>query len=187
MSIIKICFLSGLLFCTRGLVAQPQYLLPLNCSELLPNESSFLSYFESVGRGQVATNKRLSERIFRILALREKLQESSSWVEGRNPIDDLIRRTLCFYRQQRDALSPVPFDSAEIVSFISQNIKELESKIEAAVLEIEYRKAKEDILKKKAQKYQQLVEKEKQIANRKARELFEALSRKAAKKAQKES
>lgn len=187
MSIIKICFLSGLLFCTRALVAQPQYLLPLNCSELLPNESSFLSYFESVGRGQVATNKRLSERIFRILALRETLQESSSLLEGRNPIDHLVRRTLCFYRQQRDALSPVPFDSPEIVSFIGQNIKELEGKVEAAIVEIEYRKAKADILKKKAQKYQRLVEKEKQIATRKARELFEALSQKAVRKAKKES
>lgn len=169
------------------LVAQPQYLLPLNCSELLPQEASFLSYFESVGKGQVATNKKLSERIFRILALRDQLQESSSLIEDRNPIDELVRRTLCFYRQQKDALSPVPFDSPEMVSFIGQNIRELESKVEAVILEIEYRKASQDILKRKAQRHQRLVDKEKQIAARKARELFETLSRKAVNKAKKES
>lgn len=186
MSLFLRSFVFLLLLSHIGRGSNAEFLLPLNCTELLPDQTQFLSYFESVGKGQVKNNKRLSQRIFKILALRERLQKDTQIYEGKNPVDHLIQKTLCFYRQQKEPLAPVPFDDPKVVSFINQNLKELEAKVEAVVLEVEYRKAKESLLRRKALKYQKLVEEEKQIANRKANELFKILSNKANRKAQKE-
>lgn len=184
---LKTTFWGVMLLAVLAKGTEPQILLPLNCSELLPDHSTFLGYFESVGRGQVTRNKRLSQRIFKVLALRQKLQDSTSLYQGRNPIDALVRGTLCFYRQQKDALSPVPFDSPAIVSFISESMNELEGKVEAVILETEYRKAVGAILRKKAQMNEEIIDQEKQLAARKAQELFKVLSDKALRKAKKES
>ncbi|NBW99016.1 hypothetical protein EBR03_05540, partial [bacterium] len=134
------------------------YLLPLNCSELLPDNTPFLSYLESVAKGQVITDKTLSQKIFRILALRDKLNQASGLFEGPNPIDTVIRRTLCYYRQQKDALQPVPYFDPKILSFLKENIRELEKKVEAVIVECQYQVLNRERLAQKAQQEEEIQE-----------------------------
>lgn len=162
---------------------EPTYLLPLNCSELLPDNSTFVSYFDSVGRGQVTADKKLSQKIFRILALREKLNDSPGLFEGLNPVDVVIRRTLCFYRQQRDALQPVPYYDPKMLSFLNENIKELEKKVEAVILECQYKRMSKELLESRAKKNQALVDSEKKQAEKTAGQVFDKLNQQAARKA----
>lgn len=158
------------------------YLLPLNCSELLPDNTPFLSYLESVAKGQVIADKTLSQKIFRILALRDKLNQASGLFEGPNPIDTVIRRTLCYYRQQKDALQPVPYFDPKILSFLKENIRELEKKVEAVIVECQYQVLNRERLAQKAQQNQALVETFVKKAEQSADQTFERLAREAAKK-----
>lgn len=162
---------------------EPTYLLPLNCSELLPDNSAFLSFFESVGRGQVISQKDLSQKIFRVLALRDKLAEVAKSDTGSNPIDIVIRRTLCFYRQQREALQPVPYYDAKFISFLKENIQELEQKVEAVIIESQYKVFHQEMLEKRAKQNQSLVEEAKRRADKSADQVFERLTRRASQKA----
>ncbi|NBT58252.1 hypothetical protein EBT16_05660 [bacterium] len=162
---------------------EPTYLLPLNCSELLPDNSTFVSYFDSVGKGQVVSDKALSQKIFRILALRERVQDTPGLFDGANPVDVVIRRTLCYYRQQKDALRPVPYYDSHFLSFLKENIKDLEKKVEAVILECQYKLLSRELLEKRAKKNQALVESEKKQAEKTAAQIFERLNQQATRKA----
>src|SRR5947209_14947948 len=78
------------------------FLLPMSCAELLPDPAPYLGFFEAVGKGLVAKDRALSKRIFRVLSLREKLAEEPDRAREGNPVDVLIRKTLCYYREQKD-------------------------------------------------------------------------------------
>src|SRR5687768_12693389 len=80
------------------------FMLPLSCSELLPDPGPFINFFEAVARGSVTHDKAFSKRMFKILALREKLSNMTDRTREQNPVDDLIKRTLCFYREQKEPL-----------------------------------------------------------------------------------
>jgi len=188
MRFIELCLaLGSSLMASTGLAQsfknEPTYLLPLNCSELLPDNTAFLSFFESVGRGQVIAQKELSKKIFRILALREKIAGISFQQGGVNPVDIVIRRTLCFYRQQREALQPVPYYDAKFVAFLKDNMLELEKKVEAVIVESQYKVIHQEMLEKRAQQNLALIEEAKRQADRVASQTFERLSRQAARKA----
>jgi len=165
------------------LPGEPTYLLPLNCSELLPDNSAFVSYFDSVGRGQVVADKALSQKIFRILALRQKLNDSPSLFDGANPVDVVIRRTLCYYRQQKDALQPVPYYDPKILSFLKENIGELEKKVEAVILECQYKVISKELLETRAKKNQAMVESVKKQAEKTADQVFDKIHQQALRKA----
>lgn len=165
------------------LPGEPTYLLPLNCSELLPDNSTFVSYFDSVGRGQVLADKALSQKVFRILALREKLNDSPHLFEGANPVDVVIRRTLCYYRQQKDALQPVPYYDPKLLSFLKENIGELEKKVEAVILECQYKLMSKELLETRAKKNQALVDSAKKQAEKTADNVFDKLHQQALRKA----
>lgn len=162
---------------------EPTYLLPLNCSELLPDNTTFISYFDSVGKGQVVSDKALSQRIFRILALRDKLQESPMLFEGANPVDVVIRRTLCYYRQQKDALQPVPYYDSKFLAFLKESIKDLEKKVEAVILECQYKFVSKELLEARAKKNQALVDSVKKQAEKTAEQVFDKLNQQATRKA----
>lgn len=168
---------------SSALKGEPTYLLPLNCSELLPDNTTFLSFFESVGRGQVISQKDLSQKVFRILALRDKLGQSSPADSGINPVDVVIRRTLCFYRQQKEALQPVPYYDPKFISFLKDNIRELEQKVEAVIIESQYKTFHQEMLEKRAKQNQALVEEAKRRADKSAAQTFERLTRSASQKA----
>jgi hypothetical protein len=85
----------------------PVTLLPMTCAELLPDLAPYLGFFETVARGQVGQDRVMSRRLFRVLALRERLSDQPERMREPNPVDMLIRRTLCFYREQKEPLRQI--------------------------------------------------------------------------------
>src|SRR4051812_4106201 len=93
-------FWIGVILMTKGAIAAMPleagvYLLPINCSELLPDDSPFVQFFEAVGRGNATANRSFSKRIFRLVSMREKAMRSADRIRDQNPVDRLIRKTLC--------------------------------------------------------------------------------------------
>jgi len=158
------------------------YLLPLNCSELLPDNTPFVSYFELVGRGQVVSNKPFSRKVFKILALRDKLNASSHLFEGSNPVDIMIRRTLCFYREQRDPLQLVPYYDPKMVSFLSEGMKDLEQKVERVILDLQTQALDKERLARRAKQNEAVVQNEKRLAEKSAIQIFERINQQAVRK-----
>jgi hypothetical protein len=177
----------GLVICVSGQASafkeNATYLLPLNCSELLPDNTTFLSYFEAVGRGQVISDKTLSRKIFRVLALRDKLNSTPDLFQGINPIDVLIRKTLCYYRQQKDALQVVTYYDPKMVSYLKENIKDLETKVDSAIFNCQFQQETKEALEKRAKKNEALVQDYMKEAQKSANQSFEKITKEAARKA----
>lgn len=159
------------------------YLLPFNCSELLPDNSAFLSFFESIARGQVVANKALSKKIFKVLALRDKLNQKPELFQGSNPLDALIARTLCYYREQKDALQIVPYYDPKLLEFLSQNIKDLEKKAEAVILDLQVQILNKEELGRRARQNEALVAAERESAEQSANRMFDQIAQEAQRKA----
>ena len=119
-------------------IDRPIYLMPMNCAELVPDTAPFLGFFESLGRGMAATQKTIAKRVFRILALREKLASDTGRVGEGNPIDPLIRKFICYYREQKDPLSPIAYDDAEFVKFVSKELDTLETRVNDAMFQVAF-------------------------------------------------
>ena len=113
------------------------YMLPMNCSELLPENSPFLNFFEAVGRGQAASDKHFAERVFRILSLRDILAREDDRSRLQNPVDFLVRKTLCFFREQKEPLRPVAYDDKVFLHYLRGSMGELENKVNTAILQAE--------------------------------------------------
>lgn len=158
------------------------YLLPLNCTELLPDNTPFVSYFELVGKGQVLSNKPFSRRVFKILALRDQLNSAAHLFEGSNPVDIMIRRTLCFYREQKDALQVVPYYDPKMVAFLSDGMKDLEKKVETVILDLQLQSLNKERLARRAKQNEALVQTEKKMAEKSAIQVFERINQQAAQK-----
>lgn len=109
------------------------YLLPMTCSELLPNSDPFLKFLDSVARGNLGGDPAMATQIFRVLGLRNRLAELIGGKREKNPADTLIQKTLCFYRQNKDPLRPVAFDDNDFLAFLKQSLAELENRIVSAV------------------------------------------------------
>lgn len=184
-------FVLGLVFClvicisgqASAFKENATYLLPLNCSELLPDNTAFLSYFEAVGRGQVISDKTLSRKIFRILALREKLNSTPDLFQGINPIDVLIRKTLCYYRQQKDALQVVTYYDPKMVTYLKDNMKDLEVKVDSAIFNCQFQQETKEALEKRAKKNEAIVQDYMKEAQKSANQSFEKITKEAARKA----
>jgi hypothetical protein len=157
------------------------YSLPMNCSELLPDPSPFTNYFEAVGRGLVVSNKKLSSRIFKIIAIREKLTDAVDRQRDQHPIDILIRKTLCFYREQKEPLKPVTFDDANFISYLSSALKDVESKVDDIVYQWELDRVQKAQFEKIVEKNQHLIQKMKMEADEMAEAEVKKLSQKAKK------
>jgi len=157
------------------------YSLPMNCSELLPDPSPFINYFEAVGRGVVTSNKKLSSRIFKVLAIREKVSDAFDRQRDQHPIDSLIKKTLCYYREQKEPLKPVTFDDSNFITYLSQSMTELESKVNEVVYQWEVDEAQRKQFEKIVEKNQQLIQKMKILAEEQADAEVKRIAKKAKK------
>lgn len=159
------------------------YLLPINCSELLPDESPFVQFFEAAARGSAARNKALAKRMFRVLEMRERFLKNPDLSRDENPVDVLIRKTLCYYRQQKEPLRPVSYEDQGFLAFLSGAIRELEGKVEdalfLALLEREQRLAYE----RELQRNRSLIESVRREASREAERAFDKIVTNAKRKA----
>lgn len=116
------------------------FLLPLECSELLPDNTPFVHFFEAVARGGLKADKRLSERLYKVLALRERMNTANEQSREQNPVDILIRKTLCFYREKKEPLKTVTYEDAAFLSFLRGSLADLESKLEETIFQREFDK-----------------------------------------------
>lgn len=156
----------------------------MTCAELLPEAESFRNFFEAVARGTVATNAKLSKRMFRVLALREKLSESEKRNREENPIDTIVRKTLCFYRESKDPLRAIPFDDGDFLKFIASSMDEVEKKSDEAVYQAEFDRLQREEYEKRLDRNRNLIEQLRQEADRSAQRSFEQLTQKARRKVQ---
>jgi hypothetical protein len=116
------------------------FLLPLECSELLPDHSPFVRFLEAVARGGLKSDKRLSERLYKVLAMRERMNTANEQSREQNPVDILIRKTLCFYREKKEPLKTVTYDDALFLSFLRTSLADLESKLDETIFQREFDK-----------------------------------------------
>ena len=146
-------------FAHSAVLSEPGvYSLPMNCSELLPDPGPFINYFEAVGRGLVTSNRKLSARIFKILAIREKISDAVDRQRDQHPIDVLVKKTLCYYRETKEPLKPVTYDDESFVSYLSGVMKDLEIKVDEVVYQWELDRAQRLQFEKIVEKNQHLIE-----------------------------
>lgn len=154
-------------------------LLPINCAELLPDQGPFLDFFDTVARGAAAKNKKLSSEIFYILSMRERLDRGDLEREGQNPVDVLIRKTLCFYREQKAPLKPVAYDDPTFVRFLNDSVAELSKKVDDTVFRAEYERLQRHQYELKLSRNQAGIDQLREAADQSAAKTFKSLSRKA--------
>ena len=158
--------------------------MPMSCAELLPEISSFISFFEAVARGLIVKDRPLSKKLFRVLALREKLTESTERVKEINPVDFLLRKTVCFYREQRDPTRVVPYDDANFLHFLKSGMAELETKVDDAIYQWEFEKSQRRAYEAKLKATEGAAERLREEAEEEANQRFNKLSQNAKKKAE---
>lgn len=168
----------------RGQTRGTTFLLPQTCQELLPDPSQYIGYLESVANGLVTTDRAFSERILRLLALRNRVADTGDRARENNPVDTLIRKTLCFYREQKEPLRPVPYDDPQFLSFFRGAMKELEGKVEDGIFQAEYERAQRRAYEFQLQKNREVVERVREEAESRAEKTFERISTSARKKVQ---
>lgn len=174
---------------SSGAIAAPSsqgtgtQMLPLTCAELLPDVTPYVMFFDAVGRTQVAQDRRFSKRIYRVLALRDRVNDFADRGVDVNPVDTLVRKTLCFYREQKEPLKPVSYDDPEFLKFLKANMKELDAKVDAAVFQWELERQERREFERRARKNQQIVESVMREADIEADQTFDKLAQRAKKKA----
>ncbi|MBY0370011.1 hypothetical protein K2X33_04945 [bacterium] len=139
-----------------GATRDSVYLLPLECSELMPDNAPFVGFFEGVGRANLRSDGALTKRVFRLIAIRERLQSAAALAPDQNPIDLLIRKTLCFFREKKEPLKTVSVDDAEFLTFLKESLPDLERKVDQTVLQIETEKQQRKVYEKMLQANQAL-------------------------------
>lgn len=158
-------------------------MLPLTCAELLPDLTPYILFFDAVGRIQVAHDRRLSKKVYKILALRDRINDFADKGSDSNPVDTLIRKTLCYYREQKEPLKPVACDDEEFLKFLKGNIKDLETKVDDAVFQWEFERQEKREFERRAHKNQQIVDSVMREADIEADQTFDRLAQRAKKKA----
>lgn len=148
------------------------YLLPMNCKELLPDPGIFLGFLDAVAGGHAQSDKAFSKRLFRVLALRDKLADQPDAVRGQNPVDKLVFKTLCFYREQKEPIKAVPYDDAAFVSFLKGGLNELDKKVDEAVLHWELERQQRAEFEKQFKMNQAAIESLKNQAEKEAAKII---------------
>jgi len=162
--------------------SHPTYLLPNTCYELMPDASPYLGFLEAVALGGVSHDRNFSKRLLRILAMRSKLNEVSERARESNPIDKLVEKTLCFYREQKEPLRVVPYDDEKFTAYMKTSLRELELKVEDAVYQAEVERVQKKHYEIQLQKNREVVEELKIDAEVQADKSFERLSSSAKQK-----
>lgn len=170
----KVAFVAGLAVSLLfAAVDRPVYLMPINCSELVPDSGPFMNFFDSVARGLAVSNRSLSRRLFRILSLRERVMNDTGRVGDVNPVDPLIRRFVCYYREQKNPTSIVSFDDTTFRQFVKKELDALEKQIDAAVNQVVIDEHTRKEYERKLKAQQNLVDSIKSEAEEEASLLFE--------------
>lgn len=162
------------------------FLMPMNCSELLPDNGPFIQFFDSVALGMLSKDRAFSKRLMRLKSLRTQVAETKEKGRDENPVDVLMRETICFYRKTKDPLKQIPFDDPDFISFLRKSVKTLEAKVEDAIFQLEYEKFQREIFEKKTQRNQALLRSIEKEALDDAARSFQKISRAAARKVQQE-
>lgn len=160
----------------------PVYMLPKNCAELLPDTNNFTGFLKAVAVGKVTSDKTFSRRVFRVLALRDKLADHPDRARDENPGDTLIRKTLCYFREQKRPTEAISFDDPEIVTFLREALPQLEKKIDQVVFDLSVEKAQREQFENKLERSRELVEKIQNEAEKEADASYSKLSTAAKKK-----
>lgn len=163
--------------------APQQQNLPMTCSELMPENGPYVSFFESVGRGNALSNKAVALNVFMVLAYREKLASIMGRGSSDNPIDGLIRKALCIYRIETEPLKLVTFDDPKFIEAFKPIGKELEKKVAQVVQDAEVDRLRRQAYEKRLEKNSSLVEKLRREAEVSADRQFERIARAAKKEA----
>ncbi len=169
-----------------ALVSDPDqavFMMPMNCAELLPDSSNFIGFFGSVARGTANQDKMLSRKLLRILALRERINDIADLSRQPNPVDTLIQKTICFYRVQKEPLKPVPFDDEDFLHFLKTSLKELETKVEDAVFQVQFEKFQREEYARRVQQNRNILQALEREADKDAGRTFDRLSSGAKRKA----
>ena len=162
------------------------HLLPLNCSELLPDEAPFVSFFESVAKAGANEQRDLARRMLKVLALREKLASTTDWSQNENPVDELVRKTLCFYLEQKDPLRTITYNDPQIIAYLKEAIKPLEAKVEDAIFLAEFEREQKMRYEHQIEKNRELIRTLEQQAQRDAKAEYNEISKNARRKARKQ-
>ncbi len=176
-------FLLGLLVSIAlGAMSTPVYLLPMNCAELVPDSGPFMHFFESVASGIAANNRALSKRLFRVLSLRERVAVETGRVGDANPVDPLIRRFLCYYREQKDPLRIISYDDSEFLGYMKKELPNLEKQVDDSVYRVAFEEQSRIEFDRRLQLHQSLIEVVRDEAGREADLVFEKVIESARKK-----
>ena len=166
----------------RAAVAPGNYLMPLNCLELLPDSSPFTGFFEAVARGMAGKDRQLSKRLFKILSLRDRIANQVDQNREPNPLDTLIQKTICFYREQKEPLKPITFDDADFIKFLKNGLKDLEGKVDDTVFHVEFERFQRQEYERRANKNRGTIEVLQREAERDAENSFDRISSAARRK-----
>jgi len=181
----KIFLLVALLLISPSFSAKADplvYMMPRNCSELLPDPFPFLSFFNSVGQGLVSSDRNLAKRIFKILALKDQLTKSNDLEPSANPVTRLIRKTLCFHRSKKGEIAIIMFDDKELVGFLRKNLKALERKIEDAIFQYEFELAQKTAFERQIEANAAVINRLNSQAREAARKKYNGISSNAKRK-----
>jgi len=159
------------------------YVMPINCSELMPDNTPFTGYFMTVAQGAVTTDKKLASQMFEILALKQTLADKKDWATKINPVEVLIRKVICFYRQEKEPLKVIPYDDQDFITFLKTAMPELETRINDAIYQIAFEKTQKKMFELRLSQNQKAVESLRKKAAGEARTTFKKLTADAAKKA----
>jgi hypothetical protein len=160
------------------------FMMPMNCSELIPDNTPFINFFEAVARGSAADDKPFSKRLLRISSLREKMNNNPELSREENPIDILIRKTICFYREQKDPLRLIPFDDSTFTAFLKSSLRDLETKVDDLIFQAQVEHFQKKEYERKLLKNKTVIDQMEKEADKEADRSFERLSNAAKRKVQ---
>lgn len=155
--------------------------LPLNCSELMPEPTPYINFFEACGNKLASTleEKKYAIQVYKILYLRKKIMSET---KDANPIDTLIQKTLCFYREQKEPLKAIAIDNPSFLVYLKSSLPELERKVNEVVYQIESERLRKEAYEKSLQKNNVIIEKIQDEAYKQANQSFDKISKKAKQK-----
>jgi hypothetical protein len=99
-----------------------------------------------------------------------------------NPIDTLIQKTLCFYREQKEPLKAIAIDNPAFINYLKGSLPELERKVNEVVYQIESERLRKEAYEKSLQKNSVVIEKVQDQAYSAANQTFDKISKKAKQK-----
>jgi hypothetical protein len=93
--------------------------MPSTCGNLLPNYNEYIGFMETTGDAWFYSNPKMSEKVYQLLAVRKIYEETAR--ENENPVNELIKNTLCNCYDENDQ-KLFTADSSEIKTCLSKSV-----------------------------------------------------------------